>query len=110
MVDLPVGAFVRVMIDVGDPEGRKYKPCWGMTGTTRDFIPLWCEADARDQIDNELGELLQPSGLLDTEYASITEADDTNTPPEAWAALAYYRMTGKIAPELVNEVNKGTNK
>jgi hypothetical protein len=83
--------FVCATITAGEPI-----KCWGiMFEQLGDFVPLWTEtADEWQAVMEELGQLLS-TGLMDGEVKTAVEATEHNTPPEAWVALAYYRLTGE---------------
>lgn len=74
-------------------------PVWGLAeclpGTNRvyGFYPIYC-TDA-DLIVHEFGTgtATIPAGLTAEEEASLVDAEATDTPDVAWAALATWRLT-----------------
>jgi hypothetical protein len=90
--------FVRVMVNSGDEEPT---PMWGLAKTSLvsmeiiRFCPVYC-ADP-ETITNEFGKYTDSDGylgsLLPEEMRSVVEADENNTPDEAWVALAKWKLT-----------------
>lgn len=58
-----------------------------------EFLPLWCED--WDFVLAEFGKPAETNGLVPSETNTAVEATEINTPPEAWVALAYFRLTGQ---------------
>lgn len=76
--------FVRVEID-------RAGTAWGLlVDAVNEFRPLW--ADDMDAVRAELGP--DVNELTPAEMKTVEDADESNTPDEAWAVLAKWRLTG----------------
>lgn len=85
--------FVWLEVKCGEPVG-----CWGLLwDDLMEFVPLWTRnAEDWDAVIHEIGST-ESCGLMDTEVKTAIdgEHEDAATTPEAWAALAHYRLTGE---------------
>jgi hypothetical protein len=85
--------FVRIPLRYS---ASQHTYCWGLLiEVLNEFIPIW--SDNWSAVRTELGTM--SNGLLPEEMEQMIYADspDANTPDEAWAALAYFKLTdGKL--------------
>jgi hypothetical protein len=91
--------FVRVLIANEEEESPKYGPVWGLFSddTNRDhgFRLMFTRSRVVQRYFDEDDGCLALN-LYDCEIECMVDADETNTPDKAWAALAKYRLTGEI--------------
>ena len=90
--------FVRVLVNCSADGVDSHVECWGlMVIELSDFIPLWSSPESWQVVIGELGTLpnIDSCGLTDAEINTAVDADETDTPDEAWAALAAWRLTGE---------------
>lgn len=79
--------FVKVLIN-----GAEWVETWGLyQSEVNSFRPIWSED--MPAVKAEFGSL--PDGLLPSEIDYVIDAEDVDTPDEAWAALAAYRLLGE---------------
>lgn len=86
--------------------GDQHVQCWGLW-KSEGLIAIWTStADEWRAVLEEMGMDACPGGLLSQEKSLMTDADDSSTPPEAWAALARYRLTDQRGPLTTSDFVK----
>jgi hypothetical protein len=87
--------FVRLRVYDGDEfDGKYIGDGWGLLTHEAYSDQLRLIFAHQDKVYQEFGETAV--GIRDREKQHVVDADETNTPDAAWAALAKFRLLGEL--------------